>query len=65
MKYKVAAKYLQKSGAFITKWVKHYFEVGNVDDLSEGALDGATTTKKDTVLVKECKKKYEPSMRNT
>jgi len=33
MSYGLTAKYMKKSKTFVSKWVKHYFDVKIIDDL--------------------------------
>jgi len=35
MSYKATAKYMKKSKTYVNKWVKHYFNVKNIDDLPD------------------------------
>jgi len=46
MSYKAAAKYMKKSKTYVNKWVKHYFNVKNIDDLPDCGSVQKTTKKK-------------------
>lgn len=39
MSYVAVAKYMKKSKIFVSKWVKRYSEVKNIDDLPNRNLD--------------------------
>lgn len=52
MSYGAAAKYMKKSKAFISKWVKRYSDVKNVDDLPDRGSAQVTTKKEDRVILR-------------
>lgn len=52
MSYGAAAKYMKKSKAFVSKWVKRYSEVKNVDDLPDRGSVQKTTKKEDKMILR-------------
>lgn len=45
-------RYMKKSEGFIRKWVKHYKERKNVDDVSGRGTQRSTAKKDDTAIIK-------------
>jgi len=52
MSYEVAIKYMKKSKTFVSKWVKRYSDIKNVDDLSNHGSVQKTMKKKDEVILR-------------
>lgn len=46
-----AARYMQKSVAFVRKWVRRWRETGTVDDLPQRGLTRTTTVREDRAIV--------------
>lgn len=63
MSYGAAAKYMKKSKAYVSKWVKRYLEVKNVDDLPDRGFTPKTTKKEDKMILKVFEKNSSLSLR--
>lgn len=64
MSYTAAAKYMKKSKTFISKWVKRYLEVKNVDDLPNRGTKSKTTKTEDKLILREFEKNPRLSLRS-
>lgn len=63
MSYAAAAKYMKKSKTFVSKWVKRYSEVKNVDDLPNRGSTQKTTKKEDKMILRVFEKNSRLSLR--
>lgn len=56
MSYGAAAKYMKKSKTFVSKWMKRYSEVKNVDGLPDRGSVRKTTKKEDRMILQAFEK---------
>ncbi|XP_020296123.1 uncharacterized protein LOC109861050 [Pseudomyrmex gracilis] len=63
MSYATAAKYMKKSKTYVSKWVKRYSEVENVDDLENRGSAQKTTKREDNMILQVFEKNSQLSLR--